>query len=314
MPEWPAADVLQPNTPKTRFSPIVLAAAVGLAAVVGFAAWRTSVAVAGRRGAKELMHPEPWHPEETPTDYGLRGETVRIPSPQASLEGWWIPAREETRLAVALFHGHSAHRSQMLKYVRFLSERYNCLVVDFRACGRSPGGHSSMGYFEAEDVRAAVSWLEGQGQERIAGFGLSMGGAAVIRAAAEAPAIACVVADGTFDRVEHVIAKRAKDRGYPFPQAIARAVVAEVDRLTGAALAGSQPVDLIARIAPRPVLIVHGSADGTSRVQNAHRLFEAARYPKELLIVPGATHTEAWETAPAEYERRLMGILGRHLG
>jgi len=51
-----------------------------------------------------------------------------------------------------------------------------------------------------------------------------------------------------------------------------------------------KPVDYIARIAPRPLLLVHGSRDETVEVGHAHRLYARAGEPKQLAIVEGAGH------------------------
>ncbi|MFN3432167.1 MAG: alpha/beta hydrolase, partial [Candidatus Sericytochromatia bacterium] len=241
-------------------------------------------------------------------------ESVRVPTTGGlTLGAWYVPAAAPTDRAIALFHGHTASRSALLRHARFLHPHFNCLLVDFRGCGDSPGTHSSMGYFEADDVDSAVAWLQARGMRRVGALGLSMGGAAVIRAAARNPNIAAVVTDGTFDRVRHVIAKRAGDRGFPFPRLVARSVTREADRRLGARLGASDPVDLIGLIAPRPVLIVHGEADATSRVANARRLHAAAHAPKELLLVPDAAHGDCWATAPLAYERRVGGFFRRHL-
>jgi dipeptidyl aminopeptidase/acylaminoacyl peptidase len=50
------------------------------------------------------------------------------------------------------------------------------------------------------------------------------------------------------------------------------------------------PVNHIAGIAPRPVLIVHGRRDETVPVSHAERLYEAAGFPKKLVIIEGAGH------------------------
>jgi pimeloyl-ACP methyl ester carboxylesterase len=52
------------------------------------------------------------------------------------------------------------------------------------------------------------------------------------------------------------------------------------------------PADAAARIAPTPLLIVHGDRDEFFPVEHAERLFEAAHQPKELWIVPGYGHAE----------------------
>ena len=51
-------------------------------------------------------------------------------------------------------------------------------------------------------------------------------------------------------------------------------------------------------IAPTPVLIVHGDRDEYFPADHAEQLFEAARQPKELWIVPGFGHAESAISGP----------------
>ncbi|MFC1917880.1 alpha/beta hydrolase family protein [Chloroflexota bacterium] len=51
-----------------------------------------------------------------------------------------------------------------------------------------------------------------------------------------------------------------------------------------------QPIDFIAEITPRPLLLIHGSNDETVAVSHAHRLFNQAGEPKEMVTVAGAGH------------------------
>ncbi len=50
------------------------------------------------------------------------------------------------------------------------------------------------------------------------------------------------------------------------------------------------PIRWIDRIAPRPLLILHGADDDLVDVDQARRLYAKARQPKELAIVEGAGH------------------------
>ena len=70
-----------------------------------------------------------------------------------------------------------------------------------------------------------------------------------------------------------------------------------------------RPVDVIGRIAPRPVLIMHGTADEIVPVRHAHMLFAAAEEPKELWIAPDARHVEARDSRPDEYFVRIEAFL-----
>jgi len=46
----------------------------------------------------------------------------------------------------------------------------------------------------------------------------------------------------------------------------------------------------ISQISPRPILLMHGDRDEVVPVEDARKLFELARRPKELIVVPGAGH------------------------
>jgi alpha-beta hydrolase superfamily lysophospholipase len=50
------------------------------------------------------------------------------------------------------------------------------------------------------------------------------------------------------------------------------------------------PIDHVAGIAPRSLLLVHGSEDATVPVGHAYRLYEKAGEPKKLVIIEGAGH------------------------
>jgi fermentation-respiration switch protein FrsA (DUF1100 family) len=50
------------------------------------------------------------------------------------------------------------------------------------------------------------------------------------------------------------------------------------------------PEDVVGKIAPRPVLIVHGDSDDVVGYEHAERLYLAAGEPKELVRIPGGAH------------------------
>jgi uncharacterized protein len=63
-------------------------------------------------------------------------------------------------------------------------------------------------------------------------------------------------------------------------------------------------------IAPRPVLLIHGTADQRTPVDNAYRLKAASTSPNvELWIVPGAAHVEAYLSDPQLYTTKIVKFL-----
>ncbi len=51
-----------------------------------------------------------------------------------------------------------------------------------------------------------------------------------------------------------------------------------------------RPIDHVAGIAPRPLLLVHGDKDETVALSHARRLYEKAGEPKQLAVIVGAGH------------------------
>ncbi|MEW6033860.1 MAG: alpha/beta fold hydrolase [Chloroflexota bacterium] len=61
------------------------------------------------------------------------------------------------------------------------------------------------------------------------------------------------------------------------------------------------PRDWVGRVSPRPLLLVHGDQDELIPLKQARELYERAKQPKELVIIPGAGHR-------LRRERRAMDI------
>ena len=169
----------------------------------------------------------------------------------------------------------------------------------------------TLGAHERRDVEAAVSFLESRGLGPTALFGISMGAAIAIVSAPDLP-VAAVVADAAFAELRHPIANRMRHAGYPLSAIGSRAVVAAASLRTRSRL--TDPVRAVGRIAPRALLLIAPKGDELISWRQSVRLFEAAREPKELYVVPGAGHAEAYAVDPDGYRRRVLDFLERHLG
>jgi uncharacterized protein len=83
--------------------------------------------------------------------------------------------------------------------------------------------------------------------------------------------------------------------------------------LAGANLFAVRPIDAIGKIAPRRVLLMHGTADDLIPVSHTQKLFEAAGEPKEIYIIEGGGHDNLYTINSAEYERRLTEFLAKYV-
>ncbi|MHC5906420.1 alpha/beta hydrolase [Streptomyces sp. S6] len=175
--------------------------------------------------------------------------------------------------------------------------RYGAVVTfSFRGHGAS-GGRSTVGDREVLDLAAAVGWARGLGHARVVTVGFSMGGSVALRHAALYP--------GDADAVVSVSAPaRWYYRGTVPMRRLHWLVTRPEGRLVGRYGFGTRihhrewdpvplsPVEAAARIAPTPLLVVHGDRDGYFPLDHPRSLAEAASGHAELWLEPGMGHAE----------------------
>lgn len=278
------------------------------------------LAVVSVRGSRVLVRPEvrPFRPDPadapaTPADIGLTYESVRFTTDDGvTLSGWLIPAARETGTAVIVMHGFSGHRlSELAAFVPWLHERHHVLQFDFRGHGESDASLTTLGSHERRDVAAAVRFVESRGLGPTALFGISMGASIAIVSAPDLP-VAAVVADAPFAELHHPVARRMRQLGYPLSGIGARLVVAGATLRARSRLL--DPIGAVARIAPRALLLIAPREDRLISWRQSDRLYAAAGEPKELVVVEGAGHAEAYAMDPQAYREHVLGFLERHLG
>ncbi len=294
-----------------------IARSIGRAAGLIIGAYLAYVAV---RGSRLLVEPEvrPFLPEfpgapTSPADLGMAYEDVRFRTDDGvALSAWFIPAARETTTAVIVLHGFSGNRlPELAAFVPWLHERHHVLQFDFRGHGESEPHATTLGAHERQDVAAAVRFLEARGLGPIALFGISMGAATAIVAGAELP-VAAVVADAPFAQLHHPVANRMREVGYPLAGIGARVIVAGAALRTRTRL--RDPIDVVASIAPRPLLIISPGDDRLIHAEQSERLYRRAGEPKEIFRVAAAGHGEAYAVDPDGYRSAVLGFLERNLG
>jgi fermentation-respiration switch protein FrsA (DUF1100 family) len=80
----------------------------------------------------------------------------------------------------------------------------------------------------------------------------------------------------------------------------------------GIAPAELRPIDHIANV-DCPILVVGGDLDEHTPLIETRRMFETAVEPKQLLIVPGAHHTDLHDYDPVLYREKILSFLQVHL-
>jgi fermentation-respiration switch protein FrsA (DUF1100 family) len=257
-----------------------------------------------------------WGTDEPPVGVA---EEVTFPSVGDSirLSGWFLPTQTAPAPAIILCHGIWTGRRECLPLaLRFQAAGYNVLTFDFRAHGLSEGRFTSVGHHETNDVLGAVAYAKSRQEvdpQRIAVIGFSMGAAATIQAAARCQDIAVVVADSSYasfvDAVRYSFQMITRVPHFP----IAPVAMRWAKWLVNVDANQLRPIDVIGRIAPRPVLITHGELDEIVPVRHAHALFKAAGEPKELWIDPRSHHVGTRDTDTDGYFARVERFVAEAL-
>ncbi len=228
-----------------------------------------------------------------------------------SLQAWYYPSSNGA--AILALGGIGGSLGEVLPPVRPLIESgYGILQIDSRACAQPPA-RVTLGADEAQDAKTGIDFLRSHPEidpERIGAFGFSMGGVAVIRAAAQHSEINAVIAEGGFDQLgKHIL---QPDVEHSLPRRIFLYTVAGIFWLqTGSNPWQIDPLEDISKISPRPVFLIYGEHEigrGGGQAQ-----YDAALEPKSLWIVPRGDHGRNYLIATEEYHQRVLDFFNRTL-
>ena len=292
--------------------------------------------------AEELVYETPKPIARTPASLGLRFANVSFPSrhDQISLKGWLIPGilpdgRLTVDRVIVVVHGTRTNRedpgAHLLELTVALARNgLGVLSFDMRGMGESPPAPLSMGNLEQRDVLGAVDFLRSGtppfpelGRPRIiGGLGISMGASTLLLAAAVEPGIQAMVSDSAYAEIvpilEREIAKRSVAPIGRVPGVLAPSALVMARLFYGVDFFAARPVAIIARIAPRPILLIHGTADDYVPISNFRELHAAATSAPgaqvTTWIVPNARHAQAFKKAGAEYVTQVVAFFDAALG
>ena len=242
----------------------------------------------------------------TPKTLGVEYVEVGLKSSDGvKLDGWYVPSRNGA--AVILLHGHSGNRLGVVFPAEALIKAgFGVLLFDLRAHGSSGGRRFARAEPAVADVLAAVAYVSKQPDVKPGGigvFGVSVGGLLALQAAARTVAIRAVATDGASPAVYADVPQSRSwlDRLVRLP--LQRYYMKAIDWF-----ARAQPLpanlDLIPRLAPRPLLFISAGRGGERLM--VRRYYEAAGEPKKLWEVRNARHAGGWTAQPEAYEHQIV--------
>jgi hypothetical protein len=219
---------------------------------------------------------------------------------------------------------------------------YVVLRFDFRGCGQSEGRRGDVIVDEEiADLRHAIDFLIAQPQvdaSRIGVIGASLGGSVAIEVAASDARVKACAANGSIGNGERRFRAQYQDeaawRGFRAKLEAAKrnntplnrfeivhiperdraglppGAIMEFTAATAQSMLDSCPERAVAKIAPRPLLLIHPRGDGVVPYGESEALAQAAGANAELHIIEGSAH---FGSGSAEIARLVLDFLQRHL-
>ncbi|MBF0387811.1 MAG: alpha/beta fold hydrolase [Candidatus Omnitrophica bacterium] len=214
--------------------------------------------------------------------------------------------------AVVLAHGFFNNKEVALfdGIAQALAVEYDVFSFDFRGHGKSSGLFSWTSR-EGADLQAMLAYVKSLHYQSIGLVGFSLGAALSLIEAARDPDIKTVVAvsapydfwqidfnfwkPGMLADLKLNLGVKGRGKGVwpgnPFEPKVA-------------------PITIVGKIAPRPVLFVHGSEDWLINVRHSRELFRKAGEPKKLVIMEGGGHAEKlFDDHPDEFVKTILDWL-----
>ena len=262
---------------------------------------------------------KPQHPNITdqytmsPLETGVDFEDVTFASrSDHMLHGWWMNRPETDRVIVGCA-GYRGSKAQLVGIGSMIWRAgFNVLLFDYRGHGSDLGVPVTLGFRELDDFYAALDYtLARRPDARIGVFGGSMGASIAIMGSAQRPEVQAVVADSPFARHADVVSFRVRQRVHLPGQPFTRISDYFLYRMAGYHGSDIEPVRWAPQLAPRPLLVIHGTDDSAIPVAQGIQVYEAAGEPKELWIGQGAEHCGTYFLDRAAYCARVAEFFDR---
>ncbi len=271
----------------------------------------------GMATTRRFQFPDRENGNLTPASFELAFEDVAFRSGDGTeIKAWWVPAAAG-RGTVVMVHGLNRARIEMVRRAPFVHEGgWNALLIDLRHHGASGGQATTFGVKEKEDVAAAVRFARERAPGPVVLWGVSLGGASVVLAAADDPTVAGVICDSSYRSLDDTVRHHLRlFRGFRWwlrivpSWPVADLSIYWIGKRGGFDPAAADVVAAARKLHGRPALFVANSEDRRMPQEIAFELKAAAGPRAEVLIVPGKSHGGAWRDGTAAYQAAAAVVL-----
>jgi Prolyl oligopeptidase family. len=234
------------------------------------------------------------------------------------LHALFVDAPQESANTALIIHGYTDNSIRMLMIGHLYHQEmgYNIFLPDLRGQGKSENEHVQMGWHDRKDV---LEWIDvvkevyGDTTNMVV-HGISMGAATTMMVSGETlpDNIKCFVADCGFTSVwDEYVYKMKDDYGLPaFPLLYTASMYCEWKNGWGFKEASS--LEQVKK-SNRPMFFIHGDKDTYVPIWMAYELYEAHPGEKDIWIVPGVEHANAYWDCTEDYVKRTAEFVKKHI-
>ena len=173
-------------------------------------------------------------------------------------------------------------------------EGFAVLIFNFRGCGVSGGNLDLLGW--TRDLKAVIDYLwtlPEVDRSQLSLFGFSAGAAVSICVASQDKRVSSIVTCACLAEFNFFTEVDDPQSVIEYFRSIGTIRDKDFPHSAEEWLGGFRqisPIKYVAEIAPRPLLLVHGSEDEVVDVSHAHKLYDRAGETKQIIIIDGAGH------------------------
>ncbi len=223
------------------------------------------------------------------------------------LHGWFFDRGPDARGTILMLHGNAQNLSTHVNGVLWLVKGgFNLFIFDYRGYGMSEGSPTIPGvHLDAEAALETVLSMPQTAGKQIIVLGQSIGGAIAIYTVANTPykdRIAALVTESAFADYRLIVRDKAADNCLTWPLQYPVSIFFNDDY---------SPEKWIKKVAPVPILILHGVQDPVVPIYHGRRLYEEALQPKLFWETTEPGHIMSF--ADAEVRERLVRYLDSRL-
>lgn len=209
---------------------------------------------------------------------------------------------------ILVFHGFGAEKSSEVPNARYFNQLgYNTILVDFMGAGSSEGTQTTIGYFEAENVKTVFDYAKKYSSDIIL-YGSSMGAASITRAIAKYDVNPdAVILECPFGTMEQTVKNRFNNVGFPSVP-MAYLLLFWGGTINRFWAYNNNPQDY-AKSITQPTLLMYGAKDQNVLQKETNTIFQnISSKQKTLKIFPEAGHenyihhySEDWKNTVASF-------------